>query len=676
MQIEAIVIYNHGGERRDVSFRTGELNVVTGTNRTGKSTLLDIAEFCLGRSTITMPAGQATAAIGWYGLLVSLPGGGKAFVGRPAPRAGAASSQRAMLEFGADLGLPDHGDLRVNAEAHEVREQLGRRIGIDENRAEQRYSTQPGLAASLGHAVLLCLQGQDEIADRQHLFHRQGEEGLRGAIQDTLPYFIGAVAADQAVKRQELAAARRDLRRAEAELARAEQIAAESDAGLNAVVAEAYTQGLLDSPDIEGRERAILALRTALSAEPPDVAADEQQVARTHEFEERRRVLRAELRRLADERALFADQDSGEHEYEDALRSQIQRLHSLRLLGGAFDAPSNENSGPDDTRETEEPNETGERPADASEAKICPACGSEIADEDADANELRQAVLTLRESLADVHTTRPRRETALTEINQKADEVRVELRSVEAALAGAAANQQASQQARDRTSAQAFAKGRIDQFLATLTATDPHALERLRQTMSNTARRVKRLESELDSERAEDELRSRLTRISHDMSDVARRLKLEHSAGVVALDLRRLTVLVDTDTDAGTVPLFRVGSGENWVGYHLAAHLALHQFFVRHDRPVPRFLMLDQPTQVSYPDETNSGEPEDENSRVIVRRMFEVMRDVVAELDGEFQIIVCDHANLPEPWFQRAVSGNNWRGGTKLVPAEWLDQSS
>jgi hypothetical protein len=45
----------------------------------------------------------------------------------------------------------------------------------------------------------------------------------------------------------------------------------------------------------------------------------------------------------------------------------------------------------------------------------------------------------------------------------------------------------------------------------------------------------------------------------------------------------------------------RIGSGENWVGYHPAAHLALHKFFTRHDRPVPRVLMLDQPTQVFTP---------------------------------------------------------------------------
>jgi len=36
------------------------------------------------------------------------------------------------------------------------------------------------------------------------------------------------------------------------------------------------------------------------------------------------------------------------------------------------------------------------------------------------------------------------------------------------------------------------------------------------------------------------------------------------------------------------------------------------------------------------------------------------------------QMIVCDHANLPEDWFQDSVE-HNWRGGEKLIPQEWIN---
>lgn len=101
MQLLAIVLYNATGDRQVVEFKPGTLNVVTGSPGTGKSALLDIVEFCLGRSTVTMPVGPITHTVAWYAVLLQLPGGGRAFVGRPAARPGAASSQLAMLENGS-----------------------------------------------------------------------------------------------------------------------------------------------------------------------------------------------------------------------------------------------------------------------------------------------------------------------------------------------------------------------------------------------------------------------------------------------------------------------------------------------------------------------------------------------------------------------------------------------
>lgn len=39
---------------------------------------------------------------------------------------------------------------------------------------------------------------------------------------------------------------------------------------------------------------------------------------------------------------------------------------------------------------------------------------------------------------------------------------------------------------------------------------------------------------------------------------------------------------------------------------------------------------------------------------------------VVRELAPDLQIIICDHANLDEEWFQESVA-YNWRNGQKLI---------
>jgi hypothetical protein len=115
-----------------------------------------------------------------------------------------------------------------------------------------------------------------------------------------------------------------------------------------------------------------------------------------------------------------------------------------------------------------------------------------------------------------------------------------------------------------------------------------------------------------------------------------------------------------------------MGSAANWVGYHIVAHLGLHEWFVEHDRPVPRFLMLDQPTQAFYPPDVRDATEEEisDADRAAVHALFQVIDTAVSRLGGRLQVIVTDHANLEDPWFQEAVT-ENWRGGSALVPADW-----
>ncbi|MEV0047674.1 hypothetical protein AB0H60_29970 [Nocardia rhamnosiphila] len=195
MQLLALALYARDGRRRDVRFRPGELNIVTGESKTGKSALLTITEFCLGRDAYLIPAGPIADHVAWYGSLWQLtedPEGPRAFVGRPAPPKGQASTQRAMLEFGgASMDLFGYDDLIENADSDSVRRQIGRRIGIAENVIESRGGGvgQAPFEAHLGHAAWLCLQDQDEIASRHLLFHRQGDGKIFQHLKDTIPTF-------------------------------------------------------------------------------------------------------------------------------------------------------------------------------------------------------------------------------------------------------------------------------------------------------------------------------------------------------------------------------------------------------------------------------------------------------------------------------------------------------
>lgn len=654
MQLLALVLYNADGRTRRIDFMPGQLNIITGESGTGKSALLTIVEYCLGRNTNLVPVGPISDTVEWYGALWQLDdAGARAFVARPKPAGQNASTAIAMLEFGNDLEPPPLEELRGNTDTRQLRQQLGRRLGIEENQSETGpWSLRQGLEANIGHAALLCLQAQSEVASQSVMFHRMGEDGIDQALRDTIPYFLGAVAPDEARKRAQLRDAKRTLARLEAEYERAQQAAQTIDVQLGSLYAEARAVGLLEDVDAADRSALVRALQGARAARPTDATgADgpaEQDRRRT--LEQRRDALGQQLRLVMESRGLLLNESKAANDFVSALAQQESRLTSLNLL-----PPLPETAG----EHTETPD--------------CPACGSRLDDPDPTAEVLRRSLEDLRTQVGTLTGARPAQRRALDSLDSEAEALREQLRVAEGALQdidrGRRVHEQSQSNSRD------FTRGRIDATLARAAVVDENAMEVVRQQLEQTRSTIAALEAELDDDNRREQLTSRLVAVGRDIRAYAERLDLEHSAEDVRLDLARLTVVADTVT--GPAPLTRIGSAKNWVGYHLATHLALHRYFTRQERPVPRFLMLDQPTQAHYPSENDneSGLPEEDADRVAVRAMFELMRDVVAELAPQFQVIVCDHADPPEPWFEEAVR-ERWRHGVQLIPTDWLDAPS
>jgi hypothetical protein len=195
----------------------------------------------------------------------------------------------------------------------------------------------------------------------------------------------------------------------------------------------------------------------------------------------------------------------------------------------------------------------------------------------------------------------------------------------------------------------------------------------------------------LDSDNKDERMESTLTRIGNRMKIWATEMELEYvdEESAIRLDLTRGTVVVEGAVEDGVsqsrrIPMSQMGSGENILGYHLIAHLALHKFFVDNHRPTPRFLFIDQPTQVYYPEDRlellNSREDGDlqildESDRDKVQRMFRFIFKVVNELAPHLQVIIMDHANiLDNEEFQESIV-EIWRDGNALIPLSWITNS-
>jgi len=135
----------------------------------------------------------------WSGLathnggLWDLGDGARAFTARPAPDAGRVSTQRAMLEFGgADLTALPPDRLAANADTDSLREQLGRRIGIEENLRERppgsdryirRHLYAGPVASAVAGLVLVGAVAAVPVEGRAWwLWHRRDPAAIAGTL--------------------------------------------------------------------------------------------------------------------------------------------------------------------------------------------------------------------------------------------------------------------------------------------------------------------------------------------------------------------------------------------------------------------------------------------------------------------------------------------------------------
>ena len=178
-----------------------------------------------------------------------------------------------------------------------------------------------------------------------------------------------------------------------------------------------------------------------------------------------------------------------------------------------------------------------------------------------------------------------------------------------------------------------------------------------------------------------------MLKVSQLISYYAKELELEYSQEPVKLNIQELTVEIGKDGYF----LWEIGSGKNWVGYHIATLLALHEYFSSLQKNiVPSFLLLDQFSQAHFPqavgetttavDEatTKPERPETQSEVLEVKRIFENIADFMSRVKHEFQVIITEHAGL-DVWdgIPGVFSVGNWRHDEDefLIPKSWLQSA-
>jgi hypothetical protein len=641
-QIRSIAVYSPSGERREVNFELGQLNIVTGGPATGKSSLLDIVDYCWGRDECTVAEGEIRWGVDWFAVLFDREGEG-VLVARRNPGPAGYSSDEIFLARNVDELPLTSVAFRKTTTAAGLRLTLTRLLGIGEN-VSQAEASRIGHSASAGQAIFFCLQAQDEIANRRLLFHRQGEPHIPTAIKDTLPYFLGAMEEDYFLKQKRYDDARSRLRKLERQLHEIKALADQATATVEALIRDAKAVGLLPPNAMqEDAQDARRLLELAARPQQFQYASVDRAGADLSDLEGRRRELRQRLVEVKEEIDHFVRMNREAGDFETEARENHARLSSIGLL-----------------------------PEGGLASDVCPICESHLPVATPSVDDMQRLLEGLNDQLSSVRRDSPRLQRHIGELEARRGALEGELREVQRDISSRIADNERLRIEQDVFSEQARVSGRIAYYLENVKAFSEDT--GIKTEYSRLRAQVVELAKALDPEALGERVATALNLVSRDLTAYAQELRLEHGESALRLDRKNLTVVADTLS--GPLPLTQMGSGQNWVGYHVAAHLALHRLFRRRGRPVPAFLMLDQPSQAHYPPEKDVGllDKQDEDQEAVTR-LFRLLRDYPSTFDGDMQVIVVDHVELLDDWFRHATV-DRWRDGIKLVPASWLRDRS
>ena len=587
-------------------------------------------------------------AVAWAGVRLVVTEG-DVFIARRLPTLGRNSSSDIYYDMRTQIELPSADQLMQTTNPDTLKDLLTAHAGIGQN----RHDPPPGqtrlpLQARIVHALIYCFQHQTEIDSNRHLFHRQSDPWLPQAIKDTIPYFLGAVTDDYVARMAELRLLRRELGGLRRKLEEYEAVRGQGVSVAQGLLVEATDLGLRIGQSVpETWDACLEALQDLNGASP--VPEEEQVSVEGGEF----RRLQAERDEIMHELHSVRDQLEAAREltvdrrgFSQEAHAQILRLKSIELFTSQDDGEHRETS--------------------------CPLCQSSLPNSEITPSiqDIQESLEKLDDQVRHVEDRTPQMEAVVTELEAKQSAIKSRLRGNQEQLEAIQRENARLQEYRDRNARRAHIFGRISLYLDSVPQLEDDS--DLQRQLADLEEQVNTLEEELSSDTAQERVQSALSLISRDMSDWASGLQLEHAEFPIRLDLRRLTVVADGTE--GPIPMERMGSGENWVGYHLITHFALHRQFIDRYRPVPRFIFIDQPSQVYFPEDEDwqqeNGTVGIGEDREKVRRMYRLAYDFVESLNGQFQVIVTDHANINEPWFQECVV-ERWREGEKLVPPEW-----
>lgn len=646
-QLLKLILWSKVGHPpRIVEFEPGMANVISGASKTGKSAVIPIIDYCLASGKCSIPVGTIRNACSWFGILVETAEGNK-LLARREPGDAKQTGDMMLLE-GEGIEIPDEPEKNITADA--VKKKLDQLAAL--SNLDLEPGTEPGYQSRVSFRDLTAFlfQPQFIVANPAVLFFNADTTEHREKLKAIFPYVLGALTSAMLAAKWEIDRLQRILRRLEIELATSRASVRTWQREAEMWAKQAIELGLIEpTTNIPEDWAGLLRLLRYVagrnrSGVAPTVASIETALADLQRYREQERRIASGLsdrrQRLNEIQRLIDSSQS----YGSAILVQRDRLEIAKWLGTQ---------------------------AEAEDDPLVALGGGGRAKLQALREALEGAEIELRsqEPLTDAF-----------------DKERLRLRNeVERGTAALSAVRQSMARLERRSAEVRAATFRSDELMRFLGRLDQAILlyERAGKD-SSLSERIEGIKEDIKKQRriyseaqVKEKQASALKIVQTFAAQILPNLDAEWPDAPIEISVEDLTIRV-IHTDRADY-LWEIGSGANWLAYHVAVMLALQRFFLSEVmHPVPGLLIFDQPSQVYFPrgfdveHASERGRTRDQDV-IAIRSVFEALGKEIVRAEGRLQVIVLDHAG-PDVWgeIEGVTLAGEWLGDEKLVPLDWI----
>lgn len=650
-QIEKIILWSKKTQYpyKTVEFCCDKINVITGASRTGKSAIIPIIDYCLGEKQCKIPVNTIRDACSWFGIIVKVEGK-KLLLARKEPGQQNSTNDMMLME-GVEIVIPENPVKNTTCkDVCRHLDELARVTFLELDQDELNgFTSRP----SFRDMVAFCYQTQNIVANANTLFYKADTMEHRTKLINIFPYILGAITPEILSKRQELNELQKKLKRKEHELKRMQEVSDKWRIEISGWINAAKEMGLIDtkySIDTLDFDAQMDLLKKISQKNSEDVAILKENVEMASKniilLRKQENQLSMELVKYQNRYVEMTQFIDSIDKYRNTLAVQIDRLSISKW----FDNLINHD-------------------------EICPFCGGKH-NIKGKIDELVANLQSMEEESAQVAEIPVAFEREYSLVQGKISELTEKLNAVQKSI-------RIQNNRKDETYNQKYTLESISRFLGKLQYAEEtyRAIGydgELQEEILELQRRIKVLQQQINERGIKKRFEAALKNIELKIMKLLPLLDTERPEDIVEIDYKNLTIKVTSESGRKDY-LWEIGSGSNWLSYHISVSLAFQMFFAEQKySSVPQFIVYDQPSQVYFPNKPAQKDKEDirlgDEDVLAVKKIFEAMSSAMEKTNYRMQIIVLEHAD------ETAWTGVNniqlveeWRGAdNKLIPNEWL----